>query len=137
SLAFAGGPRLQGGAGGLLVERDPDKLDTNVVRLFDSWRLGKPDLETSSVAVTRDGWRAFVGGREVVELWDPNGTRIWSAAVPDALAVALSPDGKRGLSGHVDHTVRLWDIPARCELRRSREGFNGPVVALALGPDGP
>jgi len=47
------------------------------------------------------------------------------------LAVALSPDGKRAISGSEDKTLRLWDVETGRELRRF-EGHTGPVSAVAF-----
>ena len=50
-------------------------------------------------------------------------------------AVALLPDGTRGLSASVDETVRLWDLNSGTELAELR-GHEGPVLAVAVSPDG-
>lgn len=59
----------------------------------------------------------------------------------EVTAVALAPDGERGLSGGLDGTLRLWDLGAGARgmagspsrlLRRSL----GRVNALAISPDG-
>jgi len=59
----------------------------------------------------------------------------------EVTAVALSPEGERGLSGGLDGTLRLWDLGAGARgmagspsrlLRRSL----GRVNALAISPDG-
>jgi serine/threonine protein kinase len=51
------------------------------------------------------------------------------------LAVALSGDGRLGLSGGWDRTLRLWDLATgRCE--GTIEGHQGAVTAVRLSPDG-
>ncbi|MGH8650719.1 MAG: TIR domain-containing protein, partial [Gammaproteobacteria bacterium] len=50
-------------------------------------------------------------------------------------ALALTPDGKRAVSGGDDRTLRVWDLESGRELR-TLEGHSGWVRALALTPDG-
>jgi WD40 repeat protein len=55
------------------------------------------------------------------------------------VSVALSPDGKRAVSGSWDRTVRLWDVTTGKELRRFGQegaGHTAPVNAVAYSPDG-
>jgi mono/diheme cytochrome c family protein len=49
--------------------------------------------------------------------------------------VALSPDGRRALSGGDDKTVRLWDVASGTELR-CLEGHAEEVLAVTFAPDG-
>ena len=51
------------------------------------------------------------------------------------VGAALSPDGKRVLSGGGDRTVRLWDADTGKELRKMT-GHTGDVVSVAFGPKG-
>jgi eukaryotic-like serine/threonine-protein kinase len=50
-------------------------------------------------------------------------------------AVAVTPDGRRALSGGEDRTVRLWDLETGKELRRF-EGHQSGVSSVAVAPDG-
>jgi WD40 repeat protein len=50
-------------------------------------------------------------------------------------AVALSPDGKLGLVGGWDSTIRLWDLQTGKELIRSN-AHPGGVTAMQFAPDG-
>jgi WD40 repeat protein len=50
-------------------------------------------------------------------------------------AVAVTPDGKRAVSGSSDSTLRVWDLGTGQELRKL-EGHGGGVTAVALMPDG-
>jgi WD40 repeat protein len=50
-------------------------------------------------------------------------------------SVAVSPDGKRVLTGSGDNTAKLWDLATGRELR-TFEGHTGQVTAVAFSPDG-
>jgi WD40 repeat protein len=49
-------------------------------------------------------------------------------------ALAISDDGKRLLSASLDGTARLWDMRTGDELMQV--GHDGPLYAVAFGPDG-
>jgi WD40 repeat protein len=51
------------------------------------------------------------------------------------LAVALTADGKRAVSGSSDHTLRVWDLEGN-QPPRVLEGHTGWVRAVALAADG-
>jgi len=50
-------------------------------------------------------------------------------------AVALTPDGRRAVSGSGDNTVRVWDLETG-ECLKTLEGHTQGVNAVALTPDG-
>jgi WD40 repeat protein len=51
------------------------------------------------------------------------------------MCVALSPDGRRILSGGQDKTVRLWDVSSADEIDHFA-GHTNTVLAVAFSPDG-
>ncbi len=50
-------------------------------------------------------------------------------------SVAISPDGKRIISGGEDGKVRIWDIEKRAEIQ-TLAGHKGQVLSVAFSPDG-
>ena len=50
-------------------------------------------------------------------------------------AVAVTPDGRRLVSGGDDHTIRIWNV-ASGKLERTLEGHTDSVRAVAITPDG-
>lgn len=51
------------------------------------------------------------------------------------MSVTFSPDGRLGLSGSWDGTVRIWDLESGQEVRRI-EGHSHRVSSVACSPDG-
>ncbi len=50
-------------------------------------------------------------------------------------SVAISPDGRSGLSGSADKTLRLWDLVSG-QCLRTFEGHSESVHSVAISPDG-
>ncbi|MCH7687639.1 MAG: WD40 repeat domain-containing protein, partial [Planctomycetes bacterium] len=50
-------------------------------------------------------------------------------------SVAISPDGRYGLSGSPDKTMRLWDLETGKQVRQF-EGHTGALEHVAFSPDG-
>ena len=85
---------------------------------------------------------------DALALWDEISTALprkglrgaWEAASLEGhsdpiLAVSLSPDGARALSGGMDSTLRLWDLAGR-QLLSVLSGHTETVSAVAFGQDG-
>jgi len=91
-----------------------------------------------AVAASADGKRLVSGGAdEKVRLWDPRKRRRLGAfdmSAPVA-AVALAPDGSRGVAGDDEGAVRLFGVPSM-SLRSRLPGADGLVLAAAFTPDG-
>jgi WD40 repeat protein len=51
------------------------------------------------------------------------------------LAVAVTPDARRAVSGSDDKTLRIWDLDSG-QILRTLQGHSGSVNALAITPDG-
>jgi WD40 repeat protein len=49
--------------------------------------------------------------------------------------VAVSPDGKRAVSGSLDRTIRLWDVETGREIRRF-VGHSDAIAKVVFSPDG-
>ena len=52
------------------------------------------------------------------------------------MSVVFSPDGKKVISGSLDGTIRIWDVPTRTDAIRTLRGHEDPVLSLAFSPDG-
>jgi WD40 repeat protein len=83
------------------------------------------------------------GGRQVVKVSGEGGPARQPAPPPapfqghtdPVLCLAISPDGRRALSGSADNTVRLWDVTSGQEVRRFL-GHTDDVNAVAFSADG-
>jgi WD40 repeat protein len=69
---------------------------------------------------------ALESGREL-RRFEGHADLIWS--------VALSPDGRRALSGSEDNSIRLWEVDSGRELFRL-QGHTGWAWSVAFSPDG-
>ncbi|HZS04581.1 MAG TPA: caspase family protein [Blastocatellia bacterium] len=121
---------LAGGGEGIL-----ELFDVAAARKIRSF-TGHSVIVTSAV-LSADGRYALSGGWDnTMRLWDVAGggeVKRFSSGVR-VESVAISPDGKRALSGH-EGVVRLWDIASGRELRAFR-GHTKKVQSVAFSPDG-
>jgi len=49
--------------------------------------------------------------------------------------LSLTPDGKRAVSGSMDHTIKVWNLETGRELR-TLKGHSSTICAVAVTPDG-
>lgn len=75
------------------------------------------EYSIGSNAVVRESGRQFIGHLKPVNM------------------VAYSPDGLRLASASDDHSIRIWDVSERREIRRM-EGHSDSVTTIQFSPDG-
>jgi len=67
----------------------------------------------------------------------PGGPLLWTLEGHrgPVRTVAMTPDGRRAISGSEDRTLKVWDLESGICLR-TLEGYADTVVAVAVTPDG-
>jgi WD40 repeat protein len=81
-----------------------------------------------------------VGGdeRSVMRVWDLNSRKVLRTLkghTAQVNCIALTPDGRRAVSGSADRTVRLWDLNSGESLKIIGRHF-ADVLSIAVTPDG-
>jgi WD40 repeat protein len=80
--------------------------------------------------------------RKAAQLWrtttgEPVGKALEHPEMDMVMAVALSSDGKKALTGSSDGCARLWDLDTgKCLDPPFRHSGKTPVYAVTFGPDG-
>jgi WD40 repeat protein len=91
------------------------------------------------VSFTPDGKRLLSSSYDyTVRLWDvETGKELKRIKVPNGFCSALSPDGKRAVTGGIRdvNTVRVYDLESGRELAKY-EGHTGAVTGVTYFPDG-
>ncbi|MEM9701513.1 MAG: hypothetical protein AAF907_03605 [Planctomycetota bacterium] len=109
----------------------------------DAWEEantgGQPRI-IAKVAVTPNGKRA------VSSLWGPGTLKLWDVATgtclqtmegheSDVPALAITPDGRKLVSGSNDETLKIWDLQSgRCV--QTLVGHQGCIFTVIVTPDG-
>ena len=103
---------------------------------FIATRDGQP-LREETVTIERGGRRIVRVSVERPTALPPGATggRIFSGHTGAVYGVAITPDGKRVVSGSTDGSARVWDIASGKDLIRF-EGHQFSVYAVAVSPDG-
>jgi WD40 repeat protein/tRNA A-37 threonylcarbamoyl transferase component Bud32 len=116
-----------------------------VLRRWDA-RTGDPihkpvemsEMALGSVTFLADGRRTLTQRGNDAGVWDlqtPKPVVLFTGHSGWLGRLAISPDGRRVLSGSADRSVRLWDVATGKELYQF-DGHKGPVYDVAFSPDG-
>ncbi|MBI3407512.1 MAG: WD40 repeat domain-containing protein [Planctomycetes bacterium] len=91
-----------------------------------------------NVVFSSDGKHVLSSGDNVIHMWDivtGKEHRRFEGHSGPVPAMALSPDGRRLLTGGDDKTIRLWDVNSGKELHKFT-GHNDTVQCVAFSSDG-
>lgn len=94
--------------------------------------------DVHGLALTAHASRALLASELLcLSSWEPFGTRhnILSGHTEAVRCVAVSPDGRLGVSGGADHRVLLWDT-SNDEFLRALDQHTGTVHCVAVSADG-
>jgi len=99
---------------------------------------GDGGQDTSGVAATADGTIAVSTFLTFLNVWDLASGRRLRILDDDqgfAMAVAMTPDGRRLVSGSGDNMIRVWDVSTGACLRRLK-GHEDRPATIAISASG-
>ncbi len=99
---------------------------------------GEGGQDSSGVAVSADGTLAVSTFANYLNVWDLASGRLLRILDDDegfAMAVAMTPDGRRLVSGSGDNMIRVWDVSTGTCLRRLK-GHEERPAAVAISASG-
>ena len=102
-----------------------------------SWSCRRRPGDVRSLAYSSDGRRLASARGNVIELWDtamPENPELLEGRTALVESVAFHPSEPLLAAGHIDGTVRLWNLSTRTS--RTLNGHERSVIALAFHPDG-
>jgi WD40 repeat protein/serine/threonine protein kinase len=91
------------------------------------------------IAFSPDGQRLAGGKKGEVKVWEVRTGQLFHSLGRFSNAtsrVAFSPDSRRLVSTHFDRNVRVWDMSTGDGEVRIPAAHAGPILGLALSPDG-
>jgi WD40 repeat protein len=93
-----------------------------------------------SLAFTPDGHLLAARSSFTVDLWDVAAGAVahslkGAAALISFASMAMSPDGKKIVTGDTDGSIRVWDVAEGKQLQEL-EAHVKPVDTVAFSPDG-
>jgi WD40 repeat protein len=100
--------------------------------------FNKDNLLFTSFVITPDGDRAIANEDYGINLWDLNSGQVIKKLGTHnvyPIRMAVSPDGRIGVSGDVQGEIRVWDL-VEGELREQFQGHQGAVTYLSFSEDG-
>src|SRR5207244_1943659 len=120
------------------TRRRAEPLARTIEQTWEARRLEGYAEMVTGVALCPDGKHAIWCGNDGrVGLWDVQSgkeVRAFATVLGKQFAVAVSPDGKRALSGE-NGAATLWDVKTRQALHTLR-GHAAAVISVAFSADG-